>query len=113
MRTADWECVLQFPAIRFMGDIVYANKLDDLSMNAMKSLDDNSKRYVSSRADFRRATLFSADVFEREAIRKPTRTGYHYRRSPLNGSRFESFFTTLAEVADDGTEPLRIATGIS
>lgn len=43
MWMASGECVLRFPALRFMGDIVYADKLDDLRMNAMKSLNDNSK----------------------------------------------------------------------
>ena len=106
-RMADRECVLRFLAFRYLGEEVYAGKLDDFLMNAMKSLnrDPGSHRRLS--ADFRRAMSLASDIFVREAFRKPPRSGYAAWRSPVNKPLFESLSVALAEVPDDQIEVLR------
>lgn len=106
-RMADRECVLRFLAFRSMGDDLYAGKLDDYLMRAMKFLNENPASHVSLRADFRRAMSLASDVFGREAFRKPPRTGFTKQRSPVNKPLFESLSIALAEVPDDGTDLLR------
>ena len=106
-RMADRECVLRFLAFRSIGDNVYAGKLDDFLMNAMKSLNDNPTGHGSLRSDFRRAMSLASDVFGREAFRKPPRTGYAKWRSPVNKPLFESLSIALAEVPDGETKLLR------
>ena len=106
-RMADRECVLRFLAFRSIGNEVYAGKLDDFLMNAMKSLNDNPTSHRPLRADFRRAMSLASDIFGREAFRKPPRAGYAKWRSPVNKPLFESLSIALAEVPDARTKLLR------
>ena len=106
-RMADRECVLRFLAFRSLGDRVYAGKLDDFLMNALKALNDDPHGHPSLSADFRRAMSLASDIFGREAFRKPPRVGYAGWRSPVNKPLFESLSIALAEVPDDRTGLVR------
>ena len=106
-RMADRECVLRFLAFRSLSDDLYAGKLDDFLMNAMKHLNAAPARHPSLRDDFRRAMSLAWDLFGKEAFRKPNRSGYKRWRSPVNKPLFESLGVALAEVSEARAERLR------
>lgn len=106
-RMADRECVLRFLAFRSLGEAEYGGRLDDFLMKAMRFLNNRPELHVSLKDDFRRAMSLAADIFGREAFRKPNRPGYARWRSPVNKPLFESLSVALAEVPEDHNEVLR------
>ena len=100
-RMADRECVLRFLAFRSLGVKKYGGKLDDFLMSAMRFLNETPEEHTSLGNDFRRAMSLAADIFGREAFRKPNRPGYARWRSPVNKPLFESLSVALAEVPED------------
>ncbi len=107
-RMADRECVLRFLAFRSLGERMYAGKLDDFLMSAMKSLNEMPEEsHASLEADFCRAMSLASDIFGREAFRKPKRPGYSRQRTPVNKPLFESLSVALAEVPLEHTEVLK------
>lgn len=100
-RMADRECVLRFLAFRSLGVSTYGGKLDDFLMGAMRFLNNTPEKHASLGNDFRRAMSLAADIFGREAFRKPNRPGYARWRSPVNKPLFESLSVALAEVPED------------
>lgn len=111
-RMADRECVLRFLAFRSLGQAKYGGKLDDFLMLAMGFLDALPREiHVSLEADFRRAMSLAADIFGREAFRKPKRAGYSRQRTPVNKPLFESLSVALAEVPVEHTDALKSRKG--
>ena len=100
-RMADRECVLRFLAFRSLGVDKYGGKLDDFLMSAMRFLSETPEEHASLGKDFRRAMSLAADIFGREAFRKPNRPGYARWRSPVNKPLFESISVALAEVPEE------------
>ena len=111
-RMADRECVLRFLAFRSLGQAEYGGKLDNFLMLAMESLDDLPREiHVALEADFRRAMSLAADIFGRDAFRKPKRAGYSRQRTPVNKPLFESLSVALAEVPVEHIDVLKTYKG--
>ena len=111
-RMADRECVLRFLAFRSLGQEKYGGKLDDFLMFSMRFLDDLPRDFhVSLEVDFRRAMSLAADIFGRDAFRKPKRAGYARQRTPVNKPLFESLSVALAEVPIEHIDALKICKG--
>ncbi len=106
-RMADRECVLRFLAFRALGDASYAGKQDEFLMRAMKWLNGHTDTHLALSADFRRAMVLAAEIFGKEAFRKPPRAGYKGWRSPVNKPLFESLAVALAEVPEGRVDGLR------
>ncbi len=99
MRMADRECVLRFLAFRSIGVEKYGGKLDGFLMSAMKLLNEGAENHGALRNEFRRAMRLAANIFGREAFRKPSQP--ERARWPVNKALFESLSVALAELPEE------------